>query len=458
MNVRLAFLAAWMLASSALAQVPHPYRIEGRVLVPARLPAGEPIEIVARRGEPSLRLFGGVLGEARVGAGGEFELTLDLDQPGFYLVLESRWLDLRPLWIEVQPGENSIEVLLAPALQAILHGRFTGADEVSPLAGSWVWVEGSEEHAATLDANGDFELCAPAACLCGPLSACPHEYAPLSFDVPGVQDGRTFEVALPLVEPASLRGRVVDSEQRGIPGLTLSFWRGMNAERPLLSDPWGEIRTVTSDAQGEFAADGLPPGDLCLRIEAPRWRGQWLRVTGLLPGEQRNDLELVLLRAASLRGVLLDEFGWPVPLARVIAGGREGSGGPMVTTTDAEGRYAFDAALPGEYVLSASSEGRAARAPRVLTLDEGEREEADLVLGRASAVRILVGDHGAPARVSVLDAPGFLHADQRVWQGELDLVLPPGLYRVVVQNREGLRFERRLLLSGRERAPVILRM
>jgi hypothetical protein len=80
------------------------------------------------------------------------------------------------------------------------------------------------------------------------------------------------------------------------------------------------------------------------------------------------------------------------------------------------------------------------------------------VLGRGSELHVLLGERAAPVRVIVLDAIGFLRADQRVWQGELDLLLPPGIYRVLAFDREGVRCERKVLLTGHERRAWILRM
>jgi hypothetical protein len=52
--------------------------------------------------------------------------------------------------------------------------------------------------------------------------------------------------------------------------------------------------------------------------------------------------------------------------------------------------------------------------------------------------------------VRVTDALGFLRAEQRLWQGELELTLPPGIYRVALAARDGTCSERRLVLTGRE--------
>ncbi len=414
MNARLAAIAALLLAALASAQDPSPFRVHGSVTLPPGCPAGAPVGIVARRGNPCSGLAGALIAGTDVDASGNFELGFDLREPGFFLGLDARWLELRPVWIDVRPDEASIEVLLAPALRGILHGRFalSGAAHfpTRSIAGSWVWFEGPQPHAAEVDGNGEFELCCPADGTSGTLCARPREFAPLLVDAPAIRDGASTDFVLPLVEPAGLSGRIVDSAGNGVAGLTLSIWFGLEGRHPLALDPWGEVQSVSSDAEGHFEAQGLPPGDLRLRVEDPRWRSPGAQLIGLQPGEQRVGLELGLLRAASLRGVVLDEFGEPVEGARVTAGMREGWGGLMVATTDALGRYAFDAALPGEYMLGAVSDGRSARAGFV-ALGEGSREQAQLVLGRAGELAIHVADDEAPVLVRVTDRLGFLRAE-----------------------------------------------
>lgn len=459
MNPCLAASAALFLALPALAQGPTPIRVHGSVVLPAGCPADPAIEIVARRGEPFAPLTGAANAAADVDERGQFELALERTDAGFYLVLESRWLELRPLWIDIRPDAGPVEVLLAPALRGIVHGRFELSAEAHlptrPVAGSWVWIEGARVHAAEVDADGRFELCCSAAGASAVLCARPREYAPVLVDALGVREGDALELVLPLVEPAALAGRVLDSSGRGLAGVTLSVWLGLDGRRPLALGPWGDVQSVTSGEGGRFEALGLPPGDLRLHIDDSRWRPFACQVPGLEPGELRSGLELVLLRAAALRGVVLDEFATPVAGARVTAGMREGRGGLLVATTDALGRYAFDAAPPGEYVLAASSEGRSAR-PGFVALGEGAREQAQLTLGRASELRIQLAGHEAPVLVRVTDMLGFLRAEQRVWQGELELTLPPGVYRVSIETHAGVHREQRIAITGRELGPVLL--
>ncbi len=461
MNARLAALAALLLAPLAPAQNPSPLRVHGSVILPPGFPAGASVGIVARRGNPCAPLAGAALAWTEADANGDFVLELELADPGFFLALDARWLELRPLWIDARTDEASIEVVLAPALRAILHGRFVRAAgahvPTRSLAGSWVWIEGTELHAAEIDADGEFELCCPAGEKPRTLRARPREFAPLLVDAPALRDGGSTEFVLPLVEPAGLSGRILDSTGNGLAGVTLSLWLGREGRQALALDPWGDVQSVTSDAGGRFEAQGLPSGDLRLYVEDPRWRSAGAQVIGLEPGEQRSDLELVALRAASLRGLVLDESGEPVAGAHVVAGMREGWGGTMVATSDALGRYAFDAALPGEYVIGASAEGRSAR-PQFVSLAEGGREQAHMLLGRASELVIHVSDLEAPVLVRVTDALGFLCAEQRVWQGELELTLPPGLYHVEVVAHDGAHGAQRIVLTGRESEPVALWM
>ncbi len=462
MNARLASLALLVFALPAAAQHPARFLVEGRVLLPAGSRAGDPIEIVARRGAARAPVLGAALATTRPDAEGRFRLALDLAESGFYVALESRWLELRPLWIEPAPGERSIEVLLAPAARGVLHGRFVApTDEpfsTDFLAGSWVWIEGGERCVAEVDASGEFELVGPASCLAGPLIACPRDFAPLFLDAPILEDGRLHELDLPLLEAAHVRGRVVDAAEHALAGVTLSLARGPEFAEPLPLDPWGDVRTVTSGTDGSFEIGALPPGDLRLSALDPRWRAQDALITGLRPGEDRAGVRVHLARAAALHGTVADEYALGVPGVRVTAGARSGMGNVQVTTTDQAGHYRFDSLAPGDYVLAASVDAQATASRSVLTLGEGERELADLVLGAASELELSLREHPAPVQVRVEDAAGFLRAEQRVWHGELELTLAPGIYRVSIVARDGQRLERRVLLTGRESQPVLLRM
>lgn len=461
MSARLASLAVFVLALPAAAE-PNRFVVEGRLLLPAGFRAGEALEIVAWRASDGSGLHGAALGSAHPDAEGRFRLALELEERGFALGIQSRWLEQWPLWIEPRAGERSLEVRLAPRLRGVLRGRFVAPDERpferAALAGSWLWIEGSPRCVTTSDSAGEFELAGPARSLDGALFACPRGFAPLVLERPLLEDGRELELALPLIEAAHVRGRLVDSAGRGIGGVTLSVARGRGPGMELPLDPWSESRTVTSARDGAFELGELPPGDLRLAPLDPRWRARAARIEGLRAGEERNGIELVLVRGAALAGTLVDEDGYALPGARVTAGPRSGEGALLVATSDADGQYRFDSLPPGDYVLCASLDDRAARSGRVLALGEGEHEQADLVLARGTHLVIDVRELPAPVQVHVEDAAGFLRAEQRVWSGELELVLAPGIYRVAITTRAGLRLERRVVLTGREADALHVRM
>lgn len=461
MSARLASLALFVLALPAVAE-PQRFVVEGRVLLPAGFRAGEAFSVAAWRASGGLGLRGAQLGAVQPDAEGRFRLALELEDPGFVLGVDSRWLEQWPLWIEPHAGERSIEVRLSPALRGVLRGRFVAPEErpieAAELAGSWIWIEGSERCVTESDSAGEFELAGPSSRLRGPLVACPRGFAPLFLETPLVEDGREVELALPLVEAAGVRGRVLDSAGRGVGGVVLSIARSRGTGTELPLDPWGEARTVTSAQDGGFELGGLPPGDLRLAPLDPRWRTREARIEGLRPGEVRAGVELRIVRAAALAGTVADEEGYPIAGARVTAGPRSGQGALLVATSAADGQYRFDSLPPGDYVLSASLDERAARSGGVLSLAEDERETADLVLARGTRLSIGVREHPGPVQVRVEDAAGFLRAEQRVWSGELELELAPGLYRIRITTRAGLNLERRLVLTGRERSAVRVRI
>ncbi len=193
--------------------------------------------------------------------------------------------------------------------------------------------------------------------------------------------------ALLLLE-AHVRGRVVDAAEHALAGVTLSLARGPEFAEPLPLDPWGDVRTVTSGTDGSFEIGALPPGDLRLSALDPRWRAQDALITGLRPGEDRAGVRVHLARAAALHGTVADEYALGVPGVRVTAGARSGMGNVQVTTTDQAGHYRFDSLAPGDYVLCASLDDRAARSRSVLTLGEANtsrpiscwRAASDLVI------------------------------------------------------------------------------
>jgi hypothetical protein len=83
-------------------------------------------------------------------------------------------------------------------------------------------------------------------------------------------------------------------------------------------------------------------------------------------------------RQATLRGLVADQLGGAIVGATVTLS--DASGQKRTAVTNAEGIYTFNALLPGEYSVRASSKGFADAPDKAVTLKAGERQSVDLSL------------------------------------------------------------------------------
>jgi hypothetical protein len=128
--------------------------------------------------------------------------------------------------------------------------------------------------------------------------------------------------------------------------------------------------SVTSDAQGRFQFDGVPPGDYTLTAGKPGFidmafgarragRGVAGNPIRVAAGQRIDGIAMRLPRGGVISGIVTDEFGDPafgVPMRALRLG--YGSGARMATTaatgaTDDLGGYRLAGLLPGEYIISA---------------------------------------------------------------------------------------------------------
>lgn len=82
---------------------------------------------------------------------------------------------------------------------------------------------------------------------------------------------------------ASLRGTIYDSARAVIPGAKVS----------LTSAATGEVRNVSSDANGEYAISSLPAGVYQVKVEMTAFQNYYRKIELLVNQEQRVDVELV---------------------------------------------------------------------------------------------------------------------------------------------------------------------
>jgi hypothetical protein len=157
------------------------------------------------------------------------------------------------------------------------------------------------------------------------------------------------EINLDVLYDGRVNGRVTDSTDKGIGGLTVSYVRAVRENAPV------DRRRVLTRDDGSFSLQRLSPGPFVIRAEMPSDDPELLGVGGedvrvparsavLRPGERLSLQPLVVprwLRLARLEGTVHDIGGGPAANARVFLKGGEGSapilGEPAVT--DSLGRF-----------------------------------------------------------------------------------------------------------------------
>ncbi|WP_426756240.1 carboxypeptidase regulatory-like domain-containing protein [Myxococcus sp. Y35] len=179
-----------------------------------------------------------------------------------------------------------------------------------------------------------------------------------------------------------LRGRVLDTQRRPAPGITLSATRAMPGESlsALLCDSAPDVPLSSGDCIGEseervrslveaghgaspvvaqavsapdgtFVLSGLPEGTVALWAIGERHAALALDVP-----TRTEDVELVLEEGLFLPGRVVDESGRPLPGARVTLF-HQAHSRFFAAQADSEGRFAFGPLPPGDYTLVAASEG-----------------------------------------------------------------------------------------------------
>jgi hypothetical protein len=262
---------------------------------------------------------------------------------------------------------------------AFLAGRVSD-DRDRPLAGTTIELVAipSDDlpETATADAQGRFEV--------GPLPAGRYQVQArrpdhVLMDAPEVRlrtDAQT-RVLLKMPRAARLSGRVVDSGGHPLAGVSITAvgliggsdqLTVLTGALPLAAEAAvlpaqalvrrGRIRTATSDAQGRFRIDEMPPGRS--RLDLVHAEALPLRREPILLGAgDAQDLgDLVLQPGALLAGRVLDEGGRPLEGARVEARASKGRAPPVRVSADRDGRFAVR--VPGgDYALVAVAPERA---------------------------------------------------------------------------------------------------
>ncbi len=218
-------------------------------------------------------------------------------------------------------------------------------------------VQNDGARSATTDADGHFRL---------PLPDAPRSFS-LVVTAPGfatteVRDlgvdaaADDHDVGVILLAPArTLRGRVEDDAGLPVSGVrvTASGWRRSVAAFEATHGPERTpLCTATTDAHGGFLFEHLPV--VPLRVVAAA-RGFW-------PPDGEGEDAFTATPAPGVFRILRLERGWTVAGRAVDDAGRaaagvtiEVAGTGSTTTTDPEGRFAFDSILPAQVELRVRS-------------------------------------------------------------------------------------------------------
>ncbi|MBX3463445.1 MAG: carboxypeptidase regulatory-like domain-containing protein, partial [Planctomycetes bacterium] len=265
------------------------------------------------------------------------------------------------------------------------------------------------------------------------------------------------EIAVELPPRSQVEGQLV-SEQSPAP------FRG--GEVLQIRDVAGQLEHAVVAADGRFRfANTLSPGRGVVRLQGGELAFQASfqdEVDVRIEESSRTELELVVLRARSVRGRVVDEAGRPLAGARIartrllaesarfigtaVIDRDLGSLGSQVVqlfrddrdellaVTDAEGRFTVAGRNPGSLLVRIGAAGHGTRW-LVLEIPSGPEPGAagDLVLGRASRIqgRVVRGGRGlAGATVTASGAESQAVAMTRADGGFVFADLVPGTYRL----------------------------
>lgn len=338
--------------------------------------------------------------------------------------------------VEVVEGQDvTVDVVVTEGRRA--KGTVLAADG-QPLAGASIEVLGPAEppatgwvvvRNATSGADGTFDL---------PLLPS----GPLRLRVVGAGHGTADDGVELGDEVADVR---VATTRLGRARLTLVTADG----RPLpatatvtFGDPSRPDRTTTIDvtiAGGVLVLEGAAAhaGEVAIDVEG---YAPFARRVVVAPGEDVDLGRVVLTTGHRVVGRVTDGKGAAVAHARVVA-----AGGRLETTTDGDGRYAFDGVPDGVVGVSVVAEGFEETSAKVAV--HGGEARLDVVLARAAIVEgTVVGKDGGAAGGERLEFVR-LDGDDGAGRGEVvalrtdddgtfGVALPPGRYRVQAREPE----------------------
>jgi len=212
---------------------------------------------------------------------------------------------------------------------------------------------------------------------------------------PNYGASKAIRIAIPrsgtplmLVTPrcGELAGRVVDSDGRPVSGACVSTY--VEVRRPRT-----KIRSVKTNADGEFTLGRIPPTTMRIRADAEGFAPSRYKFVRVEAAKRREGVELTLCRASTITGMAYSSDGSAMIGQTVFADAESGMG-QVSASTDEKGRFALEGLAPGTWIVSLEAKdaaepfGQSSWVSKTVRLVEGETEHVMLGLQSDTEVRI----------------------------------------------------------------------
>jgi protocatechuate 3,4-dioxygenase beta subunit len=312
-------------------------------------------------------------------------------------------------------------------------------------------MAGSGPPDAVSDAAGGFQLAGQRAGDRLKLTVERSGYA--TAELPGVPVPTPEPLVVVLTPSSRLAGRVTDAAGRPLAGISLTAVSQRSVVIAGLPVNSGRAFQARSRDDGSFVIAGVEPGGVELTASGGGWQDtrQNLQVPA---GQNLEDLELVLRKAALLTGRVLGPDGAPVAGAEIGYHEPEQPGIVLslrapLAGSDGDGRFAIDGLAPGPLRLVASHTAFG-RTFRELDAEPGENHVDFQFAGGQTLAGHVLDSAGAPvagARVWLRSRPSTTLPTQAVSRDDGRFTfdgLAPGAYELQAA-KDG---------RGRTRGPV----
>ncbi|PIU47906.1 MAG: hypothetical protein COS94_04960 [Candidatus Hydrogenedentes bacterium CG07_land_8_20_14_0_80_42_17] len=240
-----------------------------------------------------------------------------------------------------------------------------------------------------------------------------------------VMPAETKTIVIKLVKKAKLTAQVVDASNQPIPGVAVTFTGTSGGNYP------SQTLNLTTDAQGWFQVEGLPPGSYAITLDksSENYAPKTVTVT-LGDGEAKMD-QYVLLKLGVIEGTVTraNATNDAVPNVTVTVAGPV----TKMNATDAQGHYRIEALLAGNYAVSVTAQGYVTPSSQNATAVNGQITPVNFVLQKLgslsgnvqsttgsaiSGATIMIS--GAITKTATSDGSGHFNFDE----------LPPGVYSI----------------------------